>query len=126
MKPPACGISCTVTRQAVRLVGELDLSNVNVVEGALACGTSPRGRGRTLCLELCGLEFCDVAGVRALLDGTEKFRSEGNVVVLLRPTPAVRRIFQLLDVPEAPGIRLVLEGGSEGARRLVAMPTQTS
>ena len=85
----------------VRLSGELDANTAE--DFAEAVASVPDGRGE-LVIDLSALDFIDSMGVRmlALLS-----RRIGGGLVLRYPQDAVSRVFELLQVDEMPGIRIV-------------------
>lgn len=77
----------------VRPVGELDLSTVRLLEEALL---DELGRGaRHLVLDLRRLEFCDAAGLQALLRVRRRALASGARLLLERPTRTVRRVLEI-------------------------------
>lgn len=80
----------------VRLVGELDLSTAGLAAEAIL----PKCDGSTLSLDLSELTFMDSSGVRVLLEAFKAVSSKGGTFALLSPTPVVRRIIDLLGLPE--------------------------
>jgi anti-sigma B factor antagonist len=90
------------------LHGELDVAEADgLVEAIKAHG---RGDG-DLTLDLTALEFIDSSGVRALVSITGLL-AEGSTLVLIAPTPTVRRIFDLVGLDKA-GSSILVER-SEG------------
>ncbi|KUL23553.1 STAS domain-containing protein [Actinoplanes awajinensis] len=91
-------LTATATRSSptvvvVAVTGELDFSTVTSLGQQLSAVVT--GQRDRLCLDLSGLEFCDVAGLRALLEigrvrpGTE-VTAAGS---------AVDTVMQLCDLP---------------------------
>jgi anti-anti-sigma factor len=84
------------------------------VAGELDIATSPRlldaisaqaPFDADLRLDMRALRFLDSQGIRALLRLTE-IVGEGRSVVLVGPTPEVRRILDLVHLEAAPGIEI--------------------
>ena len=96
------------TERGFRLDGELDLATAQDLVSAI--------RGRTdhdgpLTLDFSGVSFMDSSGLRALLEAATG-RSEGEGLIVMDPTPQVRRVLDI-SLPDAvPG--LIVRGG-EGA-----------
>ncbi len=92
----------------VGVAGEADRSNQGVLRAALsAAAATVREDPLHVCLRR--LQFVDVSGSRALLQGTASFREAGGRVRLLGPAPHVERFMRLLRVDRAPGVSLVRE-----------------
>ena len=81
----------------VALAGELDLSQVGVVEQALR--GAERARPDTLVLDLSGLTFLDSSGLRLVLEADRRARVEGRRLAVVPGPEAVHRVFliALLD-----------------------------
>jgi anti-sigma B factor antagonist len=93
------GDGCTLSWRVLdgttrfRLWGRLDLATAPSFESALAVAR-PRDEP-SVWLDLTGLQFLAVAGVRAFLRVDASCRSAGGRLVLLRPGAEVRRLLQL-------------------------------
>ena len=83
------------------LSGELDADAAG--DFAEAVGSGPEGRGE-LVIDLSGVDFIDSMGVRMLAQLSHRI---GGGLVLRYPQDAVSRVFELLQVDEMPGIRIV-------------------
>jgi len=83
-------------RTVVELHGELDLASVDALAVKLRELAPLRSRG--VVIDLSHLYFLDCAGLRVLVDGAEHFAASGAEVVLLSPTPPVRRVLDLTGV----------------------------
>lgn len=84
-------------RGSLRLNGELDVAEADEFIGRATSDLSPDA---DLVLELEGLTFIDSSGVRALV--TVAGRLHGDHRLVLRdPTPAVRRVLDLVGITEA-------------------------
>lgn len=83
------------TQLILRVSGELDLCSAPYLRQALdeAAAQTP---ARVL-LDLEGVSFIDVAGIRAILDGAKIFESR---LVLHRTPPYVMRLFTLIGVEQ--------------------------
>jgi anti-anti-sigma factor len=79
----------------VRLDGEVDISNLHelqeVLERALA-------KGSDVWLDLSGLTFIDVGGMRALYRATLQLREDGKVLTLVSPPATLRRMLAIVGV----------------------------
>jgi anti-anti-sigma factor len=83
----------------LRLAGDFDAEGVGTVEHALdrLGGVSAP---RRVVLDLRGLAFLDVAGLRTILRADARGRAEAFEVVLVRPRGSVNRIFTLTRAGE--------------------------
>ena len=92
----------------VSLEGELDLGSSRQLDQAigLAMRTGP---GRVV-VDLGGLWFIDLAGLRALIATRERGLQEGQEVVMTNPPAAVRR---LLSLARMETLLPILEGANE-------------
>jgi anti-anti-sigma factor len=81
--------------------GELDLSTAPRLQAALLSEDGPGD----LQLDCGGLRFMDSQGIRTLLM-VASARPPGGQLVLQRLTPQVRRVVELVQLGEAPGIRV--------------------
>jgi anti-anti-sigma factor len=94
-------IAPLVDAQGLRIEGELDRSTLPALVRALS---SMAGRG-SFCLDLSGLTFIDVGGLRALVNAAADLH--GGHVLTMRSAPAqVRRLLELIGWDETPGLRL--------------------
>lgn len=87
------------------LAGEVDASNSGVLLALLAAATTA-APPTTFRLDLRDLEFLDVGGARALLDGTARFRAAGGTLRLQSPQPLVGRVCDVFGVHRATGVDL--------------------
>jgi anti-anti-sigma factor len=96
-----------LSRDGDRLVlaGEVDLGSADVLTQALCCQCR-LDAGSAVVIEISGLAFIDVAGTRALVDGTAELREMGGGVSLDGPSPAVRRVLSLLELDRLAGMEL--------------------
>lgn len=95
------------TETGLALAGEVDRSNQRLLRSALTAATATGGRGRDpFMVELDGLDFLDLAGVRALLAGTSSHRTIGASVGLRAAQPNVQRLLRMLGVNLLDGIIL--------------------
>jgi len=88
----------------VALRGELDLVTVSKIAEVID-GLQPQADGvRHIVLDLRGLTFIDLVGLRELLRQNEYARTNRHNLAMVRGTDAIQRVLQLTDVEE----RLVL------------------
>ncbi|MEV1174436.1 STAS domain-containing protein [Nonomuraea sp. NPDC049784] len=84
----------------LQIEGELDRAALPALTRALA---SMAGRG-SFSVDLSGLVFCDVGGLRALV--TAAGLRCGHVLTLRSPPPQVRRLLELTGWHQTAGLRL--------------------
>jgi len=95
------GLTITITkrdslRAGLRLVGELDLASVTLLE---ACLDNLRATGsRYLRVDLSGLAFVDCAGLGGLLDAHHAFLRVRGTMVITGANATVRRVMELAGV----------------------------
>lgn len=96
------GFRIEVSRQGearvLRLIGELDLSGVELFEKTLEAELN--AEGGILALDLRDLTFMDSSGLRALVMADRRVKSAGRNLVVVRPTGSVERVMRLTDVSE--------------------------
>jgi anti-anti-sigma factor len=80
-----------VADDGFRLIGELDMATADGVYRRLA----PSLNGGGVRLDLSRLTFIDCAGIHTLV-ALSKRLSDGNRIVLERPTEPVRRVFAVI------------------------------
>jgi anti-sigma B factor antagonist len=84
----------------IRLDGELDLSTVTQLTGAIERAAAPARRPR-LVVDLTGLEFCDSTGLRALICAVREVEVlGGRVVVAVAPDGPLDRLVELAGLRE--------------------------
>lgn len=81
--------------------GEFDAASVEDVDPAIAPALDGKGE---VVLDLAGLTFIDSTGVRTLARLSQRI---GGGIVLRHPKDAVIRTFELLQIDEMPGIRVI-------------------
>jgi anti-anti-sigma factor len=80
---------------ALRLSGEVDVSNVPSLTSALRS----TAEGRTaLLLDVAALDFIDVAGMRAIQRSALALAARGGELTMLAPQPPVRRMIALMGM----------------------------
>jgi len=93
----------TITRLdgngGLKLAGELDVATAPRFSEVLAA-TSAQG---DVVLDLSELTFLDSCGVRALLEAARARNGDGPIVVL-DPSAAVSRVFEIIGLDQHPGV----------------------
>lgn len=82
----------------VRLVGELDLYSAKVLADAVEAVATTASGAPLVLLDLAGLTFCDLAGLRAVEACALNLESLGKQLVLYRPSREVSRLIALSGV----------------------------
>ena len=85
------------------VTGELDVATASVLEGAVDGALD--GQGGDLRLDLGDLDFMDSSGARAIMHAHDKAASLGSRLVILSPTPVVRRVLELMGVDHVVDIK---------------------
>lgn len=85
----------------LRLEGELDLAGAPRLTAAVDSWPESPAAGRPLVLDLSGVSFMDSTGVRTLVDAARTAREGDLAMALLRPSPAVTRVLDLVDLRRA-------------------------
>jgi anti-anti-sigma factor len=83
-------LSTWLSHAGLALRGEADLSVADVLAAALHAATDA-AQGLAW-VDVADLRFLDVAGARALVHATRRFREDGGTVVLLDSRPPVRHV----------------------------------
>ena len=87
---------------ALRISGEVDLANAEELGSALE-GIESANSDVELNLE--GLTFIDSTGLREIILLARKL-PEGRSLVLIAPTAAIRRTFEIAGIPEIPQVHV--------------------
>ena len=87
----------------LRLIGELDMSSIGELDGALHAHLQGSS---ALTLDLRDLTFVDSTGIRALVKVALSLDGRGARLRLVSPRPMVDRLFQLVDLKDVPGIEI--------------------
>jgi anti-anti-sigma factor len=95
------------TDRGYRLEGELDLATSQDLLVAIRERPSST---EALTLDFSGVTFMDSSGLRALLEAARD-REDGDMLVILAPTPQVRRVLDISLPDGAPGLQV--RGGEE-------------
>jgi anti-anti-sigma factor len=114
----------------VTVEGELDLASAPTLE--LELDRLEWRPPRLLLMDLRGLTFMDVAGIRVLLAAHERAERRGHELAIVRGAPIVERLMQLLgldsvldlidDPAEVPPVRLLTASCRSGRRRASPRP----
>jgi|HubBroStandDraft_4_1064222.scaffolds.fasta_scaffold507190_1 anti-sigma B factor antagonist len=79
----------------VRLAGEIDVSNANVLRDALEMACEP---GRRIVVDMEAVRYIDSSGVVALLAVADQAGDAHQGLSIQRPSPNVRRILGILGL----------------------------
>jgi len=104
-------ISRTLDPPGLSLTGDIDASNVDTVSRWLDDAIA---RGGDVHIELGGLLFCDVGGMRAMVSAAARL-GHGRRLVLHGMPAELRRVMRVVGWDEVPG--LVVDGDSDGDGR---------
>ena len=85
------------------LSGELDMYSAPVLERALDNVAQYRP-ARTV-LDLGGLSFMDVSGLRAILDAARSARRDGRALEIANPLPHIIRLLELTAIDQSLEVR---------------------
>jgi anti-sigma B factor antagonist len=89
-----------------RLVGELDVSNIERLNAALEPDLQDGG---TVTLDLAGLAFMDSSGIQALIQAARTLGDRGRLVVR-SPGRIVRRLLDLIPVSRLENVDVLEDG----------------
>jgi len=93
-----------------RLVGELDISNAEILAAVLDREVDEQG---DISLELSELTFMDSSGIRVLLRAMDRLNGRGKIM-LVSPTSSVRHVLSLMGLDDRDSIRVVGSGEQAG------------
>lgn len=90
---------------AMRLVGELDMSTVEELDVALRAAPD----GEEITLDLTELTFIDSSGIQVLLRyvASRNGRAGNGTLVLVGAVPNVRRALEIVGIDRIAGVRLI-------------------
>lgn len=91
------------SRRTLFVTGELDVATAAALEGAVDGALD--GQDGELCLDFSGLRFMDSTGARAVIHAHDKAVSLGTRLVILSPTPVVRRVLELMGLDQLMDIK---------------------
>jgi anti-sigma B factor antagonist len=89
--------------RGLRLVGELDASNVDVLTAAIEPEIQDGG---DLTLDLAGLAFMDSTGIQVLVRTAKSLHGRGDLI-LVSPGSLVKRILDLIPVEKLDNVSVV-------------------
>jgi anti-sigma B factor antagonist len=75
---------------------EIDMTNADRLEAAFA-EASALGH-HTFVVDMSGTQFCDSAGVHALVQAHKRSLSEGGEMLLVVSAPAILRVFEIIGI----------------------------
>lgn len=101
MLPLAIRITRTSDWCRVVLEGELDLATAPTLELELELDRLEWRRPGLVLVDLRGLAFMDLAGMRVLLAAHERARRRGGEFAIVRGAPIVERLMRLLELDTA-------------------------
>ncbi|HET7379077.1 MAG TPA: STAS domain-containing protein [Gaiellales bacterium] len=104
----------TFRPDGLRLVGSVDASNVDGLRGVLDGELGSDGHGRVLHVDLTGLEFSDVSGIRALVSTAERGNGRYRLVLYGLP-PLMGRVMDVVGWSEMPSLEISNDGFPGGA-----------
>ena len=91
------------TAQTLYLTGELDVASAPALEHAVARALD--GQGGEFWLDVSGLTFMDSTGAQGLIHVQDRVEALGRRLVVVSPTPAVRRVIDLMGLDEVLDVR---------------------
>jgi anti-anti-sigma factor len=100
-------LSTSLSHAGLALAGEADMSVADVLAAALHAATDA-AQGLAW-VDVGELRFLDVAGARAVMHATRRFREDGGTVVLLDARPPVRHVLHVLGLDALDGLVLLGE-----------------
>jgi anti-anti-sigma factor len=96
----------TVAGDRLSLRGEIDISNADrfaaVLHAAVADGLHK--------IDLSGLQFCAIAGIRAIASATDLSHRDGERLELVNVDPGLARLLTISGVVDHPGLQLSEQG----------------
>lgn len=96
-------IVSTTSPDGLVLAGEIDESTYPALVTALDRLTIANGTGR-LHIDLSGVEFCDAAGLHAMVRLAARAGCGGRAVVLHAPPAALRAMLRIVGWEDLPGL----------------------
>jgi anti-sigma B factor antagonist len=95
-------LEITATDEGFRLEGELDMATAEDLSEILRTAAT---KGDPLVLDFSGVSFMDSSGLRALLERSAQPNGNGRVVIL-NPSPQVRRVLDISIPGGTPGLEV--------------------
>lgn len=93
------------TPRALRVVGEVDLSNVDKLAQAVKAEIDQTG---SVTMDLAGCTYIGSEGIGVLIEAWNRVKESGRMV-LLSPTGMVGRVLELAGIERFPGVEVVQE-----------------
>lgn len=91
-----CRFDRNGTAETLYVTGELDMATAPILEHTVAGALD--GQGGEFHLDISALTFMDSTGADALLRVHKRVESLGRRLVLVSPTGAVHRVFEVMDL----------------------------
>jgi anti-sigma B factor antagonist len=82
----------------LRPYGEMDFATVSVFRDALTAATVG---GRSIVMDMSGIESIDGSGVHALIDHASACKQHGDLLILVAPRGGVQKIFEMTHLDDA-------------------------
>ena len=101
-------VSKTFRPDGLRLVGSVDASNVDGLQGVLDGELGSDGTGRVVHVDLTRLEFSDVSGIRAIVSTAERGSGRFRMVLHGLP-PLMGRVMNVVGWSEMPSLEISAE-----------------
>lgn len=93
-------IRYTPSLPMVRISGELDLSCAHLLLDAVRSAADSACPAEVVALDLAGLTFCDLAGVRAIIGAAQALEELGKELRVCSPPSCVLRVVELSGIGE--------------------------
>jgi anti-anti-sigma factor len=91
--------------RALRVIGEVDLSNVNKLAQAVMTEIDQTG---SVTMDLAGCTYIGSEGIGVLIEAWNRVKESGRMV-LRSPTGMVSRVLELAGIERFPGVEVVQE-----------------
>jgi len=88
----------------LRLIGEVDAANVEAVTGVLNT-TLTANQGADVHVDLAGLEFSDVSGIRALVAAAERVNGSRRLILYGLP-PLMTKVMDVVGWTDLPALTI--------------------
>lgn len=92
VEEPAC--------RRVFVDGELDLRTAPLLAAALS------DAARSICIDVSGVEFCDVTGINVILEADQRVSAAGHRLLLIGVPPQLRHLLRVLALDDALTVEL--------------------
>jgi anti-anti-sigma factor len=91
--------------RALRVIGEVDLSNVDTLAQAVKAEIDQTG---SVTMDLAGCSYIGSEGIGVLIEAWNRVK-DGGRIVLRSPTGMVGRVLELAGIERFPGVEVVQE-----------------